>query len=311
MASEPNRVDSRARDAEAVAAFVLREGARVHGARLWVGRPPGDRGAVASALEALAARRVRGLSEAGRAAVVGLALGTHRALVAERPFAPREVLALQASGRRCVSLLPSGEALGPYPSAFAFCIHDIEHLAKFFDPRDHRAQVGFFRLLHQGVLAGLGGLLARHDARFADEVDAVGADTNGSPVFAFASLVMKLKMATRRALGRATGVVRARGALTAEEEAAFAPEFEALAEALVLPRALRAGALTVGARGDDRAAARALFAHFEASAPATGQAQVDEAGSSRVSTSSSEPSPGASSSAAGASSAGEGAEALR
>ena len=206
---------------------------------------------------------------------MGLARGTHRALVAERPFGPREVLALQAAGRRCVALLPDGEPLGPYASPFAFCVHDIEHLAKFFDPTSHRAQVGFFRLLHAGLASGLGGLLARHDARFGEEVDAIGADTNGSPVFAFASVVMKLKMATRRALGRATGVVRTRGALTAEEEAAFLPEFEALADALRLPRGLRAGALTVGARGDDRAAARALFAHFVESA-----AQGDGGGAS-------------------------------
>jgi len=277
----------RLRDAEAVAAFVLREGARVHGARLWCGRggrgrDGGDGGADArglgGALEVLSARRVRGLSEAGRAAVIGLARGSHVAVVAERPFAPREVLALQAEGRRCVSLLPPGAPLGPYATTFAFCIHDIEHLAKFFDPPSHRAQVGFFRLLHGGISAGLGGLLARHDARFSAELDAVGADTNGSPVFAFAAVVMKLKMATRRALGRAQAEAahslgkspsfeRTRGALTAEEEAAFLPEFEALAEALRVPRALRAGALTVGARGDDRAAARALFAHFAASAP--------------------------------------------
>lgn len=220
-----------------------------------------------SALAELAGRRVRGLSEAGRDAVIGLARGTHHAVVAERAFPPREVLALQAEGWRCVSLLSSGESLGPYPSAFAFCIHDIERLAKFFDPEHYRAQVGFFHLLHQGLASGLGGLHTRHDARFAEDVDAVGADTNGSPVFAFASLVMKLKMATRRALGRATGVVRTHGPLTADEEAAFAPEFDALADALRLPAELRPGALAVGARREAPAAARALLAHFVASAP--------------------------------------------
>ncbi len=257
--------------AERVAAFLLVEGARVHGARrLWVGSAPRTEASVdgTSALAELSRRRLRGLSEQGRLAVLGLARGTHLAEVAARPFTAREVLALQARGRRCVSLLPAGVELGPYASAFEFCAHDLAHLAKLFEPAHRRGQLGFFRLLHEGVVSGLAGLEARHDPRFTADVEAVGADTNGSAVFAFASLVMKLKMASRRALGRATGVEVTGGSLTPAEEAAFAPDFADLCEVFRVPEGLQAAALTVGARRAEPLAGRALLAHFEALADA-------------------------------------------
>lgn len=260
---------------EEVARFVFTEAERAFGARALVGRRPDvwPEGLDATGLEAsrrLATLGVRGLSEGARRAAVGLAVGTHLADVARRTFAAREVIALQAGGRRCVSMLSPGEGLGPYSTPLAFVAHDLDHLALFFDPRQHRGQVGFFRRLDLAIEGGLGGLLAVHDARFELDVLAVGADTNGSPVFALASLLMKLKMAVRRARGRETGDVVTRGPLDPAEERAFTPALEAFCAALGLPPKLQEAARTVGTRRAAPEAGRALLSFFEGEAPAQG-----------------------------------------
>lgn len=252
-------------DAERVASLLLREARVAHGDALFTGRtdtrpdefPPG------TALAELASHRLRGLAEPARAAAIGIARGTHPARVEARPFTAREVLALQSEGRRCVSLLPPGSPLGPYPSAFAFAAHDLDHLAKFFDPTHFAGQLGFFRMLHAGVSSGLAGLFARHDDKLVTDIETVGADTNGSSVFAFASLVMKLKMASRRRHGRITGIVREKGPLSEDEERAFSPDFEALCVVFHLNAELGEAARLVGTRREHRDAGRALLEHFE------------------------------------------------
>ncbi len=256
---------------EEVARFVLDEAARAFGGRALVGRrpdvwPEGLHDAGLEASRRLSSVGVRGVSEGARRAAVGLALGTHLAQVERRTFSAREVIALQARGRRCVSLLAPSVALGPYATPLAFVAHDLDHLALFFDPLHHRGQRGFFRRLDLALERGLGGLLAAHDARFESDVLSVGADTNGSPVFALASLLMKLKMAVRRARGRATGAVVTKGPLDAAEERAFAPELEAFCAALGLPPSLFDAARGVGTRRAAPEAGRALLAFYEAEA---------------------------------------------
>lgn len=269
----PDAGHANAKDAERVAALVLAWAERIHGSRAFIGRRP-DTAARArprspgSALDVLATRGVRGLTEDARCALLGIHAGTHRALVAERPFSALEVIALQAEGRRCVSLLPEDGPLGPYATPLAFAAHDLEHLHQFFDPGHHEGQLGFFRRLHYGLSNGLGGLVASHDDAFLRDVANVGADTNGSCVFAFASVVMKLKMASRRSLGRITGQTRDQGALTAEEEAAFAPDLGRLLDGLGMPRALLPAAARVGnrRRDSDPEAGREVLAFFVAAA---------------------------------------------
>lgn len=256
---------------EEVARFVLDEAERAFGGRALVGRRPDvwPEGLDATGLDAarrLATVGVRGVSEGARRAAVGLAVGTHVSEVARRTFTAREVIALQARGRRCVSMLSPGEALGPYSTPLAFVAHDLDHLALYFDPLQHRGQLGFFRRLDLALEGGLGGLLAAHDARFEDDVLAVGADTNGSPVFALASLLMKLKMAVRRARGRETGEVVTKGPLDPAEERAFTPALEAFCAALGLPPSLMGAARTVGTRRAAPEAGRALLSFFEAEA---------------------------------------------
>jgi hypothetical protein len=101
--------------------------------------------------------------------------------------------------------------------------------------------------------------------------DYVIADMNGSSVFLFSVLKMKVNMAVRRQLAAARGrPAPTAGPLDADERAALAPALDVLFEALGLPAALRAPAGWVSARRDRPEAARALLAHFEAEACAGG-----------------------------------------
>src|SRR5688572_17416386 len=63
-------------------------------------------------------------------------------LLREVPTA-ESVLFLQAQGRRCVSLLPAEAAQLVGSDPFAFAVHDLCHVTKFFDPRYNAEQVGF------------------------------------------------------------------------------------------------------------------------------------------------------------------------
>jgi len=259
-------------DAETIATFVIHGAEAEHGLRALVGARPSPLPEAPPAgfpgIARLATTGVRGVPDEARRALLGIYAGTHRADLFDRALEAREVVALQARGRRCVSLLVAGDpSLGPYASPLGFCAHDLGHLAAFFDPRHVRGQRGFFFCLDRALDAGLGGLLGDHDPRFEHDVLAVGADTNGSCVFAFASLVMKLKMAVRRAEGRRTGALRDRGPLTADEEAAFAPELRRFLRALGMPERLDADAALVGTRRDHREAARKVLAFFEDLAP--------------------------------------------
>ena len=78
--------------------------------------------------------------------------------------------------------------------------------------------------------------------------DYVIADMNGSAVFLFAALKMKLKMAVRRRLAPAE------------------PALDVLLRAMDLPDDVRDAARGVSARRDRPAEARRLLGHFEAEA---------------------------------------------
>jgi hypothetical protein len=99
------------------------------------------------------------------------------------------------------------------------------------------------------------------------ERDYVISDMNGSAVFLFAALKMKLNMAVRRRLARAAGrPAPTSGPLDAPERAAVQPALDVLFEAMELPAALREGARAVSTRRDRPAEARLLLDHFEARA---------------------------------------------
>jgi hypothetical protein len=198
----------------------------------------------------------------------------HRALVAwaegARPVdlwlrvpSAREILALQARGRRVVSLLEDGIPTAPHEDGLAFAVHDLCHLEKFMDPAHHVGQVGFFALMNRALRDGRWSALeATLDETWIEERNHVIADMNGSAAFLYLTLKNKLKLAIRRQIARARGVPCPNGPLDPGEIAACDEAYEALLGLL----GLGGEALAVARRFTSRLAmevsAAPLVAHF-------------------------------------------------
>jgi hypothetical protein len=259
-----------ARDAEAVAEFLLERVRARHGRRWDEGaaRQP-EVGHGTPALRVFATRRVRAIAEAPRRGLLAWARGQRPADLRHQILAPEEVLQHQARGRRCVSLLDDATALGHgdprHPDGLSFALHDLCHLEKFVAPEHHRGQVGFFRSVARAMgCPALQELERAFDARWRADRDYVIADMNGSAVFLFSVLKMRMNMAVRRRLAAARGMpAPTRGPLDADERAAVQPALTTLCQALELPRDLDTAALSVSTRRDQPALAHRLLAHFE------------------------------------------------
>ena len=188
--------------------------------------------------------RVKSVSEPAARALVEAAHGRRPVHVLDRKIAPRDLLALQARGERCVSILREPDLEDP----LEFALHDLCHLEKFVDESTYAGQVGFFAALHR---ADLDTRFAHLDDAWKKDFEHVSADMNGSPVFLFAALKMKLKMAARREVARLRGTPeRVGGALDDDEARAFAALQTALFDALELPERGRIAGDAVSARRD-------------------------------------------------------------
>ena len=261
-------------DAERAAGYLLERARQSSGAKLcqgaWDGAFVGKAVRMRSllgenhrSLEFLTKQRVRRVP---RRALSGLFAWASGFSVELREDVPRahEVLALQATGRRCVSLLPDGVSPEPHASGLDFLIHDLCHLDKFVDPAHHDEQVGFFasleRLCENPAFRELESLL---DTTFVDDRSRLAADVNGSAVYLFALLKMKLKMAARRRYARVAGVpVRTSGPLDAGEQTVFEELEGALYAFLGLDAELESAARATSARRDDTVAAERIAAEF-------------------------------------------------
>jgi hypothetical protein len=262
-----------ARNAEAVAEFLLERLRARHGRR-WDGGPARqpEAGHGTPALRVFATRRVRAVGEAVHRGLLAWARGERPADLRHRILAPEEVLHHQARGRRCVSLLDDATALAHgdprHPDGLSFALHDLCHLEKFAAPEHHRGQIGFFRSVARALgCPALRELERSFDSRWCADRDYVVADMNGSAVFLFSVLKMRMNMAVRRRLAVARGLpAPTRGPLDADEHAAVQPALTTLCHALGLPPDVQAAALSVSTRRDHPALAQRLLAHFEQAA---------------------------------------------
>lgn len=129
-------------------------------------------------------------------ALQGLAAGTHLAERADRCLSAEAIVGLQAEGRRCLALLPEE---GPALPGLEFALHDLRHLAKYFDPVHHRGQVGFFREVRSATRKqGWATIDAVLGPLWCIERDQVLSDMNGSSAFLWAALRTKLERALTR-----------------------------------------------------------------------------------------------------------------
>lgn len=224
----------------------------------------------AGALHLLARRRVRGVPDPVVRALLHWAVGQRRVELLFHIPSAEEVLEKQTHGLRCVSLLEDGVAKAHgdprHPDGLAFALHDLCHLEKFVAPEHHAGQVGFFFAVARALASqSVRALEDTFDDVWRADRDYVISDMNGSAIFLFAALKMKLSMAIRRRLALEENRPPPRsGALVDAERVALAPALALWLEAMALPATLRRAAVVVSARRDSPGDARLLLDHFEA-----------------------------------------------
>jgi hypothetical protein len=218
------------------------------------------------AVRLFAEKRLRRVPSAAAQALVAWARGERAVDLLLHVPTPRDVLALQARGRRCVSLLDDDALAAPHEDGLAFALHDLCHLEKLADPEHHEAQVGFFALVHGALGApGWAELEAPLDSAWASDRDHVIADMNGSAVFLLLALKSKLKVAVRRSVARARGEARPGfGALDAEEQRVWDGALEALLGLLDLRGAVGDAARSLSEKGGAPEAEVVLHRHLRA-----------------------------------------------
>jgi len=258
-------------NAERAATFLVDRTRLRHG-RLWNQGARAHRlspGISGESLELIACRRLRGVSEPVVSALMGWSRGERPALLLSSVPTSLDVLRLQSVGRRCVSLLEDAEALAHgdprHPDGLTFVLHDLCHLEKFVDPAHRAGQIGFFdSVLRATQMAEWSALEAPFDGEWEADRDYVFSDMNGSAIFLFAALKMKVRMAVRRQVARMRGSdPRVGGALDPIEQAAFDEAEHRLLALLCLDGPLLEAGVKVSARRDHPEGAARLLQVFE------------------------------------------------
>jgi hypothetical protein len=257
-------------DSERACAYLTAHVRRAAGARWLQGArvPPIACDVASDPVRLFATKRLCKIEDIVSKGLVAWAHGQRDVVLLERVPAPSEVLALQARGARCVSILAADVPTAPHADGLAFALHDLCHMEKFFCEEHHVGQVGFFRLVDEATRRPAWRHLERgFDEAWIADRDHVVADMNGSAIFLFAALKMKLKMAVRRRLARARGVDAAsHGPLDEAAERAFAEALEEMFDVLGIDGEMRAAARVVSTRRDEAEAACVLLAALESCA---------------------------------------------
>jgi len=250
-----------------VASFIITRAAPAAGRR-WIQEsrnPPLPCQSQRPELRLFAERRLFRVGEDVVHALLAWSEGERDVELLTRVPAAAEVLAWQARGRRCVSLVGPDAPLGRHPDPLAFALHDLCHLEKFAEPAHHAGQVGFFRLVARAMDAPAWAAFEHgFDDLWQSERNYVIADMNGSAIFLFAALKMKIRMAVRRRLARDEGRPPVdTGPLSASEETAFAGALDELLRLFGWEGTLAEAARRVSTRRDAPLHASLLLAVFE------------------------------------------------
>ena len=219
-------------------------------------KPPFDCDVAAPDVRLFATTRLLNVPESAARGLVEAAHGRRPLHVLDRPILPRDLLAMQARGERCVSMLSDQATADPLD----FAIHDLCHLEKFVAEDSYAGQVGFFGAIHRGKIDEV---FAQLDEKWKKDLEHVSADMNGSPVFLFAAIKMKLKMAARREVARIRDTPEnVGGVLDADEEKMFEELLENFFDAIEFPAEGRRAGRAVSARRDAPADALWLARYF-------------------------------------------------
>lgn len=256
-----------ANDGERIASYVLGE-VRKRARRKTFQRPRKEPFLYAGEhpdVRAFSTRVIFGVSDDEARAIVEIA-NKHRPAVLLRQKATEvEILALQSRGQRCISIVDEGTDTQPHADPLAFTLHDLSHLEKFCDPVHHLEQVGFFDAYHRAYCSDPFRLfVARYDETFQKDLGAVACDMNGSSVFLFAALKMKLKMAVRRQIERISGEKVPEGPLSEKEWTRYEEAENEWLEILELRGEIGEAARAVSAKRDRPDLAVKLRDHFHA-----------------------------------------------
>lgn len=216
-------------------------------------------------LEILGRFRLARVCESAARALLGWSNGARAVDLWRTKPSTHEMLEMQARGRRCVSLLGDVDANARDDEGLEFALHDLRHVEKFFDPEHHLGQLGFFRCVLDALSTDAWRSLdGRLDDEWRKDFEQVVADMNGSAVFLFAALKMRLRMASRRRLARRLGhPPPACGVLNEREERAYAEDLDELLDALALTGDRARDARVISTKRDAHEAALGLLRHFE------------------------------------------------
>jgi hypothetical protein len=252
-------------DVERACEFIVTAVDRRAGHRARQGRrlPPLACRSTSPVVRFFAEHRLCGVPTAVARALLAWADGFSVVLLTRVP-SPFELLELQAVGRRCVSLLPDHAEVAPHANTLDFALHDLCHLDKFADPEHHLGQVGFFAGLRAAsARTEWSAFQAELDSVFQRDVAQVAADMNGSAVFLFAALKMKLKMAVRRRCNAELHRAKVSGPLDEAELKRYQSAEDELFALLGFGVDVAAAARATSTRRGDLHAAMKLLAHFE------------------------------------------------
>ena len=244
----------RAEAAETAAAYLLERTIERAGPRAFQGArtpPIRCRAPWPDTVRRFATERIHRVPTLAAQALVAWAEGNPVELITYVPDA-RHVHDLQARGARCVSVLPECADTTPHAHRLEFLLHDLCHLGKFMCTEHYAEQVGFFAALRAAFEEPAWRRLeAALDDDFRRDLDHVASDMNGSSVFLFAVLKMKLKMAARRRCACDRGVAPpSEGPLSPAESEVFHELFELALDALGFDGFLRTAACHTSARRD-------------------------------------------------------------
>lgn len=222
------------------------------------------------ALHIISTRRLFAVNEPAAQAICAWHCGLRPVHLIRHIPTARQMLQIQAQGQRFVSLLPDAQALAHgdprHPDGLSFALHDLCHLEKFVDPEHYTGQIGFFKALDVAMSKpAWHDLESGFDERWNADRDYVLADMNGSALFLFAALKMKLKMAVRRHVAKTLGhETPAQGPLTPAEHAAYEPRRDFLLSLLGLNDDVAQAGREVSARRCEPEAAAKLLGWFSA-----------------------------------------------